>query len=100
SPRASRWVAPAPVRTSPTRPCTCAPTRAPGSPGSPGTSPAAPWCNTDAMVAFDTQITLTGPWRGPAQMLQEQSNDGRPSVHDGHNAQSIHLASDAIVGAT
>src|ERR1044072_3544103 len=43
------------------------------------------------MAAFDTQITLTGPWRGPAQMLQEQSNAGRKSVHDGDTAASLGL---------
>jgi hypothetical protein len=53
-----------------------------------------------AMAAFDTQITLTGPWRGPAQMLQEQSNDGRPSVHDGDTAATLGLIGAPIEGPT
>src|SRR3954453_21703194 len=52
------------------------------------------------MAAFDTQITLTGPWRAPAQMLQEQSNDGRPSVHDGDTAATLGLLGAPIEGPT
>lgn len=52
------------------------------------------------MPAFDTPITLTGPWRGPAQMLQEQSHDGRMSVHDGATAASLGLAGAPIEGPT
>ncbi len=52
------------------------------------------------MAAFDTQITLTGPWRGPIQMLQEQSNAGRKSVHDGDTAASLGLTGAPIEGPT
>jgi hypothetical protein len=52
------------------------------------------------MAAFDTPITLTGPFRGPAQMLQEQSNEGRKSVHDGDTAASLGLAGAPIEGPT
>jgi hypothetical protein len=52
------------------------------------------------MAAFDTPITLTGPLRGPAQMLQEQSNDGRPSVHDAGTAASLGLTGAPIEGPT
>jgi hypothetical protein len=52
------------------------------------------------MAAFETPITLTGPFRGPAQMLQEQSNDGRPSVHDGDTAATLGLIGAPIEGPT
>jgi hypothetical protein len=52
------------------------------------------------MAAFDTQITLTGPWRSPAQMLEEQSNDGRKSIHDGDAAASLGLSGAPIEGPT
>jgi hypothetical protein len=52
------------------------------------------------MAAFETPITVTGPFRSPVQMLQEQSNDGRPSVHDGDTAASLGLAGAPIEGPT
>lgn len=52
------------------------------------------------VVAFDTPITLTGPWRTPAQMLQEQSHEGRMSVHDAETAASLQLAGAPIEGPT
>src|SRR6476661_7735901 len=52
------------------------------------------------MVAFDTPITLAGPFRGPAQMLQEQSNEGRRSVHDAGTAASLGLTGAPIEGPT
>ena len=53
-----------------------------------------------AMAAFETPITLTGPWRSPVQMLQEQSHDGRLSVHDGDTAASLGLTGAPIEGPT
>lgn len=52
------------------------------------------------MEPFDTSITLTGPLRGPVQMLQEQSHDGRLSVHDGDTAESLGLIGAPIEGPT
>jgi hypothetical protein len=52
------------------------------------------------MAAFDTSITLTGPFRGPAQMLHEQSNEGRLSVHDSGTAASLGLVGAPIEGPT
>ncbi len=52
------------------------------------------------MVAFETPITLTGPYRRPVQMLEEQSHDGRLSVHDGDTAASLGLAGAPIEGPT
>ena len=52
------------------------------------------------MAAFDTPITLTGPWRAPVQMLHDQSNDGRPSVHDADTAASLSLTGAPIEGPT
>ena len=52
------------------------------------------------MSAFETPITITGPWRRPVQMLQEQSHDGRLSVHDGDTAASLGLAGAPIEGPT
>jgi hypothetical protein len=52
------------------------------------------------MAAFDTPLTLTGPWRAPAQMLQEQSHDGRMSVHDEATAASLNLSGAPIEGPT
>src|ERR1700748_1713680 len=52
------------------------------------------------MAAFETTITLTGPFRGPIQMLQEQSNEGRKSVHDGDTAATLGLIGATIEGPT
>jgi hypothetical protein len=51
-------------------------------------------------VRFDTEITLTGPWRSPAQMLAEQEYDGHASVHDDVTAESLGLAGAPIEGPT
>jgi len=51
-------------------------------------------------VRFDTEITLTGPWRLPAQMLAEQEYDGHASVHDDATAESLGLAGAPIEGPT
>ncbi len=51
-------------------------------------------------MRFDTEITLTGPWRSPAQMLAEQEYDGHASVHDDVTAGSLGLAGAPIEGPT
>ncbi len=51
-------------------------------------------------VTFDTTVTLTGPWRRPAQMLAEQSYDGHSSVHDATTAASLGLAGAPIEAPT
>lgn len=49
---------------------------------------------------FATEVTLVGPWRGPAQMLQEQEVDGHTSVHDGDTAAALSLSGAPIEGPT
>jgi hypothetical protein len=49
---------------------------------------------------FDTEVTLTGPWRSPAQMLADQEYDGHASVHDESTAASLGLAGAPIEGPT
>jgi hypothetical protein len=49
---------------------------------------------------FATEITVTGPLRSPAQMLDDQSYDGHPSVHDGDTAASLGLTGAPIEGPT
>ncbi len=49
---------------------------------------------------FDTSITLSGPLRSPAQMLDEQTYDGHASVHDEETAASLGLAGAPIEGPT
>jgi hypothetical protein len=51
-------------------------------------------------MSFDTELTLTGPWRSPAQMLAEQEYDGHASVHDEAMASSLGLAGAPIEGPT
>ena len=51
-------------------------------------------------MRFDTELTLTGPRRAPAQMLAEQEVDGHASVHDGETAASLGLAGAPIEGPT
>ena len=47
---------------------------------------------TAPIVPFDTQITLTGPWRGPGPDARRSSpTTGTPSVHDGDTAASLGL---------
>ena len=52
------------------------------------------------LVPFETPITLTGPVRSPAQMLDDQTYDGHASVHDGETAASLGLAGAPIEGPT
>jgi hypothetical protein len=51
-------------------------------------------------MRFDTEITLTGPWRLPAQMLADQEYDGHASVHDDATAESLGLRGAPIEGPT
>lgn len=52
------------------------------------------------MTGFATEITLTGPLRSPAQMLQHQEVDGHASVHDAGEAAALGLAGAPIEGPT
>lgn len=49
---------------------------------------------------FDTEVTLTGPTRSPAQMLGDQTYDGHTSVHDETTAASLGLRGAPIEGPT
>lgn len=49
---------------------------------------------------FDSEITLTGPVRAPAQMLGDQTYDGHSSVHDDATAASLGLRGAPIEGPT
>ena len=51
-------------------------------------------------MRFSTEVTLTGPWRQPAQMLAEQDHGGHASIHDGATASSLGLAGAPIEGPT
>ncbi len=51
-------------------------------------------------VGFDTEITLTGPSRRPAQMLAEQELGGHSSIHDGDTAASLGLIGAPIEAPT
>jgi hypothetical protein len=49
---------------------------------------------------FATELTLTGPFRAPAQMLAAQEYDGHASIHDGDTADSLGLAGAPIEAPT
>ena len=51
-------------------------------------------------MQFETEITVTGPWRTPAQMLADQEYDGHSSVHDDATAASLGLAGAPIEAPT
>jgi hypothetical protein len=51
-------------------------------------------------MQFATPITLTGPFRSPAQLLADQTYDGHVSVHDGDTAASLGLTGAPIEGPT
>jgi hypothetical protein len=51
-------------------------------------------------MPFDTEFTVTGPWRAPAQMLADQEYDGHASVHDDATAASLGLAGAPIEAPT
>ena len=48
----------------------------------------------------DASATITGEWRSPAQMLDDQHYDGHVSVHDADAAASLGLAGAPIEGPT
>ena len=50
--------------------------------------------------AFDNEITITGPFRTPRQMLADQEYDGHASVHDEATADKLGLAGAPIEGPT
>lgn len=51
-------------------------------------------------MGFATEITVTGPLRSPAQLLQHQEVDGHASVHDAGEASSLGLLGAPIEGPT
>jgi len=51
-------------------------------------------------MPFATEITLTGPFRSPAQLLADQVVDEHASVHDEGTAASLGLAGAPIEGPT
>lgn len=51
-------------------------------------------------MRFATELTVTGPYRSPAQMLADQEYDGHASVHDDATAASLGLAGAPVEGPT
>lgn len=51
-------------------------------------------------MRFDTELTVTGPLRSPAQMLQEQEVGGHSSVHDEATAATMRLRGAPIEAPT
>lgn len=51
-------------------------------------------------MTFQTEITLSGPLRSPAQMLADQEYGGHASVHDDAEAAKLGLAGAPIEGPT
>lgn len=49
---------------------------------------------------FPTEVTVTGPFRSPAQMLEEQEVGGHSSIHDGDTAESLGLTGAPIEAPT
>jgi len=49
---------------------------------------------------FDTEITLTGPFRSPAQMLADQEYGGHTSIHDAETAGALGLTGAPIEAPT
>jgi hypothetical protein len=52
------------------------------------------------MNAFDTPLTIQGPYRQPTQLLAEQSMNGRASIHDDAAAAALGLTGAPIEGPT
>jgi hypothetical protein len=52
------------------------------------------------VTSFATEITLTGPWRSPAQMLAAQEYSGHSSIHDAETAGGLGLAGAPIEAPT
>ena len=53
-----------------------------------------------ASAPFPTEITLTGPWRAPVQMLQEQAGGKGATVHEGETAAALGLTGAPIEAPT
>jgi hypothetical protein len=53
-----------------------------------------------ADASFATELTVTGPWRSPAQMLQEQAGGKGATVHEGETAAALGLAGAPIEAPT
>ncbi|MEY2975336.1 MAG: hypothetical protein RIR49_1756 [Actinomycetota bacterium] len=51
-------------------------------------------------VLEDDGLTVTGPWRSPRQMLDDQTYDGHASIHDEATAASLGLTGAPIEGPT
>ena len=51
-------------------------------------------------MGFDTEVTLTGPYRRPVQMLAQQTYDDHTSIHDDSTAASLGLAGAPIEAPT
>ena len=54
----------------------------------------------NCVTLFDTEITLTGPYRRPAQMLAAQAYGGHTSVHDAETAGDLGFAGAPIEAPT
>jgi hypothetical protein len=52
------------------------------------------------MSAFDTPLTINGPYRQPRQLLAEQSMNGTTSIHDDATAATLRLTGAPIEGPT
>jgi hypothetical protein len=52
------------------------------------------------VTAFDTPLTITGPYRRPRQLLAEQSIHGHTSIHDDATAAALELTGAPIEGPT
>ena len=52
------------------------------------------------MTAFDTPLTITGPYRRPRQLLADQSIHGHTSIHDDATATVLDLTGAPIEGPT
>jgi hypothetical protein len=50
--------------------------------------------------AFQTPLTVVGPWRSPRQLLADQTYDGHASVHDEVTAAALGLRGAPIEGPT
>jgi hypothetical protein len=51
-------------------------------------------------IPFDTQLVLSGPFRTPRQMLEEQEVDGHLSIHNDATAQTLGFKAGPIEGPT
>lgn len=49
---------------------------------------------------FDTPLTISGPFRGPKQMLAAQEYDGHLSIHDDETAEKLGFVAGPIEGPT